>query len=86
MVLAFWDFIQVPFGWILSQLYQFTQNYGVALILFAILIKLVLLPASAKSKKSTMKMSRLTPRIQAIQQKYAGGRQKERWAAHSRSA
>ena len=71
------DLIKIPFGYLLDLLYQFTTNYGVALILFAILIKLVLLPASIKSKKSSMKMSRLSPRVQALQEKYAGDQQKQ---------
>ena len=78
MILAFKlvDLIQIPFGYLLAWLYQLTTNYGVALILFAIALKLILLPTTAKSKKSTMKMSRLTPRIQALQKKYAGDQQK----------
>ena len=82
MILAFSiaDIIQVPFGYLLDILYQFTTNYGAALILFAILIKLILMPASIKSKKSSMKMSRLAPRVQAIQEKYAGDQQKQNMA------
>ena len=78
MILAFKlaDIIQVPFGYLLDILYQLTTNYGLALIIFAVIIKLVLLPATAKGKKSTMKMSRLTPRLQALQKKYAGDQQK----------
>ncbi len=78
MILAFnlADIIQVPFGYLLSFLYQLTTNYGVALIIFAIIIKIILYPATAKSKKSTMRMSRLTPKLQAIQTKYAGDQQK----------
>ena len=78
MILAFKlvDIIQVPFGYLLSWLYQLTTNYGVALILFAIALKVVLFPMTAKSKKSMMKMSRLTPRIQALQNKYADDKQK----------
>ena len=70
------DLVTVPFGWLLSWLYDFTANYGLALILFAIVVKVVLLPASAMSKKKSMKMSRLQPRLSAIQQKYAGDQQK----------
>ena len=79
MILAFSpaDIVQVPFGWLLSFLYDLTTNYGVALILFAVIVKLVLFPASAMSKKSTMRMSRLTPRIQEIQKKYANDQQKQ---------
>ena len=82
MILAFSiaDIIQVPFGYLLDILYQFTTNYGAALIIFAILIKLILMPASIKSKKSSMKMSRLAPRVQAIQEKYAGDQQKQNMA------
>ncbi len=69
--------ITVPFGWLLSFLYDLTTNYGVALILFAVLVQLILLPISAKSKKSTMKMSRLQPKIQKIQEKYANDKQKQ---------
>ena len=79
MLLAFnfSDLIRVPFGYILDFLYQFTTNYGVALILFAIIVRLVLIPINAKSKKSMMKMSRLQPRIQEIQKKYANDQQKQ---------
>ena len=78
MLLAFklGDIIRVPFGYLLSWLYQLTTNYGIALILFAILVKLILYPTTVKSKKSTMKMSRMTPRLQAIQKKYEGDQQK----------
>ena len=71
------DLIKIPFGYLLDWLYQFTTNYGLSLILFAIIIKLVLLPASIKSKRSSMKMSRLSPRVQALQEKYAGDQQKQ---------
>jgi len=79
MILAFKfaDIIQVPFGYLLSWLYQLTTNYGLALIIFAILVKVILYPATAKGKKSTMKMSRLTPRIQQIQEKYANDKDKQ---------
>ena len=69
--------IHKPFGFLLDLLYQFTNNYGVALILFAVLVKLILFPVSAKSKKSSMKMSRVTPRIKEIQAKYANDQQKQ---------
>ena len=78
MFLAFQlsDLVTVPFGWLLSVLYDFTSNYGLAMIIFAIVVKLVLLPISAKSKKNTMKMSRIQPRLAAIQKKYAGDQMK----------
>ena len=71
------DLITVPFGWVLGQLYNFTGNYGVSLIIFAVAVYMLLLPVTAKSKKSTMKMSRLQPRIQDIQKRYASDPQKQ---------
>lgn len=71
------DIITVPFGYLINWLYAFTKNYGVALILFTIIVQLVLMPIRAKGKKSTMKMSRLTPRMQEIQAKYANDQQKQ---------
>ena len=71
------DIVTVPFGYLLNFLYQFTGNYGVAMILFAVLVQVVLMPINAKSKKSMMKMSRLTPRVQEIQARYANDPQKQ---------
>lgn len=72
--------ITTPFGYLLGWLYQFTNNYGLALIFFAVIVQLVLLPATTMSKKSTMKMSRMQPKIQAIQRKYADDKQKQQEA------
>ena len=69
--------ITIPFGYVLDFLYQLVNNYGLALILFAVVVQIVLMPITAKSKKSMMKMSRLTPRIQAIKDKYPNDQQKQ---------
>ena len=69
--------ITIPFGYLLDWLYQFAGNYGLALIIFALIVQLVLLPITAKSKKSMMKMSRLTPKMQAIKEKYPNDQQKQ---------
>ena len=71
------DLITVPFGWLLGQLYNLFQNYGVAMIIFGVLVQLILLPIKAKSKKSMMKMSRIQPMVQDIQKRYAGDTQKQ---------
>ena len=78
MILAFKlsDLITVPFGYLLGMLNDLCGNYGVAMILFAIIVQLVLLPLTAKSKKSMMGMSRLTPRMQELQAKYGNDQAK----------
>ena len=70
------DIIRVPFGYLLEWLYQFANNYGVALILLSLIIKLVLLPMSIKSKKSMLKMSRLSPIVKAMEVQYGDDKQK----------
>ena len=71
------DIVVVPFGFLLRILYQLVNNYGIALILFTLLVKLILLPLTMKSKKSMMQMSRLTPYVQALQKKYENDPQKQ---------
>ncbi len=72
MFLAFslMDIIYVPFGYLLEWLYQFTSNYGVALILFSLIVKLILLYPSIKGKKSMMKTARLAPQLKQLEKKY----------------
>ena len=71
------DLITIPFGWLLGQLYNLFENYGVAMIVFGVLVQLIMLPLKAKSKKSMMKMSRVHPLIQDIQRRYANDAQKQ---------
>ena len=71
------DIIQVPFGYLLDWLYQFSGSYGFSLIVFSIVVQLVMLPMTAKSKKSMMKMSRLQPQMQDIQRRYADDPQRQ---------
>ena len=70
------DFIAKPFGWLMMFLYTLTKNYGVAILLFAVVVKLVLLYFSAKSKKSIMRSSRFTPYLKELEAKYEGNKQK----------
>ena len=81
MILAFgfWDIIKVPFGYVLEWLYNWTADYGLALILFSLVLKLILFPTSAKRKKSMMKMSRISPQMKLLELKY--GDDKEAYQA-----
>ena len=60
-----------PLGFLLSSLYEMIGNYGIALIIVTVIVKICLYPVYAKSIKSTMKMTEVQPKIQEIQQKYA---------------
>ena len=62
-------YVLIPFAWLLRMLYHLFNNYGVALILFSLITKLILLPFTAKSKKSMMKTSRLGPKLKELEAK-----------------
>ena len=71
------DIITIPFGWVLGQLYRLCGSYGLAMVFFAVIVYMVMLPITAKSKQSMMKMSRLQPKLQDIQKRYASDPQKQ---------
>ncbi|MBC8570645.1 YidC/Oxa1 family membrane protein insertase [Zongyangia hominis] len=66
----------VPLGYILWACYAVVKNYGVALIIFTLLTKLLLLPLSIKQQKSTVKMALFQPKIAELQKKYGNNKQK----------
>ncbi len=74
--MSIWDIIRVPFGYLLEFLYNLSGNYGIAMILFAIIVKLILLPVQIKSKKSSMKMARLSPQLKVLERKYGNDKTK----------
>ena len=63
--------ICIPFAALLRLFYNLTGSYGVSLILFTLVIKLILLPFQMKSKKSMMRMSRVSGQMQELQKRYA---------------
>ena len=68
--------ICIPFAWLFRLLYNLTGSYGMAIILFTVVLKLILLPFQLKSKKSMMRMNRMNGKIQEIQKKYANNQVK----------
>ncbi len=68
--------ISVPFAALLRWLYAFTGSYGLAIILFALVVKLIVLPFQMKSKRSMVRMGRLSGKQQELQKKYANNQQK----------
>ena len=63
--------LQTLLKWILNIFYRLIPNYGVAIILLTILVKLILQPISKKGMDSTAKMSALGPKVKELQDKYA---------------
>ena len=61
---------------ILDAIGSLVGNHGLAVILFTILIRLVLLPFDYKSRKSMRRMEKVNPQLQALQKKYANDKEK----------
>lgn len=65
-----------PLFWLLQKLHALTGNWGVAIILLTVLIKLIFFPLSAASYKSMAKMKLITPRLTKLREMYGNDRQK----------
>lgn len=63
-------------GWVLAKTYDLVPNYGVAIILLTVLIRIVLLPLGVKQIKSMQAMQAIQPKVKEIQKKYKGNKQK----------
>ena len=70
------DAIAKPFGLLLLWLYNLVGNYGVAVFLFALVVKLIMLPFQYKSQKGMMRMQALNPQIQELQKRHEGNQQR----------
>jgi len=64
------DFFADTFGYVLNLLYNLLNNYGLAIILFTILIKIILLPISIKQQRTMKKSAKLQEQMKSIQFKY----------------
>ena len=62
--------IAIPLGLLMELCYKLIKDYGLALLVFTILIKIILLPLQIKQQKSTAKMQRYQPEIEKIRKKY----------------
>ncbi len=65
-----------PFGKLMWLCWLLVKNYGIALLLFTILIKLIMLPSSIKQQKSVVRMAKLNPKLEQIKKKYGDNKEK----------
>jgi YidC/Oxa1 family membrane protein insertase len=72
IAVAAWQGILDGLGAVLAWLYNLVPNYGVAIILLTIVIRVLLLPLAVKQIRSMQAMQAIQPRIKSIQQKYKG--------------
>jgi YidC/Oxa1 family membrane protein insertase len=70
------SFIAQPIHWLLAKLHSITGNWGWAIMLLVLLIKLALYPLSAAQYKSMAKMRKFQPRMQQLKERYGDDKQK----------
>lgn len=72
----FWQIIMTPFSWLLKVFCQIFNSYGIALILFTIIVKVILFPLSLKGKKSMIKMNLAQADLKEIQKRCGNDRER----------
>ena len=70
------DIILSPFVWLLEWFNSWFNSYGLALILFAVVVKVVLFPLSLKGKRSMIQMNMLSGQMQKLQKQYGNNRER----------
>ena len=67
---GFFDFIAKPCLWLMNFFYSYIPNYGIAIIIITVLIKILFWPLGSKSYKSMNEMKKLQPLMAEIREKY----------------
>jgi YidC/Oxa1 family membrane protein insertase len=73
---GFFDILAKPCVWLMNKLYAVIPNYGIAIIILTILIKLILWPLGSKSYKSMSEMKKIQPLMKEIREKYKSDKKK----------
>ena len=73
-----WDFIAKPFAIVMKFIYETLafQNYGLAIIIFTLFVKLLILPLTIKQQRSTLMTQKIQPELDRIKESYGNDRQK----------
>lgn len=64
------------FGYLLNFIYSFVKNYGLALIIFSIIVKIIMLPISIKQQKTLKKSGKIQGQLKELQDKYSKDQEK----------
>jgi YidC/Oxa1 family membrane protein insertase len=73
---GFFDVIAKPCVWLMNKLYSVIPNYGIAIIILTLLIKIALWPLGSKSYKSMSEMKKIQPLMKEIREKYKDDKKK----------
>lgn len=68
--------IGYPLGWIMWLIYQICHNYVFSIVIFTLITKIIMLPLSLKTQKSTASMQALQPKLEKLKKQYANNQEK----------
>lgn len=69
-------FISELFGYLLNWLYDIFNNYGIAILIFSVVLRIILIPITIKQQKSMKKSAKLQTEMSEIQKKYKNNPEK----------
>ena len=69
------EIIAIPLGLIIRLIYELVKNYGLSIILFTLIIKLIIFPLTFKSQKAMKKQQKIQPVLAELQKKYANDKE-----------
>jgi len=69
---SIFDILYIPMGFLIRLAYSLTNNYMLAICLFALVMEIILCPIAIKQQKNQVKQASLAPKVAAIRKKYAG--------------
>lgn len=72
----FTDIVAIPLGFVMRLCYLLANNYGVAIILFTLLSKMILFPIALKNQKNSVLLVKMKPELDEVKQKFAAEKQK----------
>lgn len=70
------ELLGYPLGWIMWFIYKVVKDYGIAIILFTLLSKIVLFPTSYKQQLSTARTQLIRPKLEKLKKEYANNKEK----------
>ena len=72
-----WDAFKDAIFWCIDAMYGFVADWGLAIIIVTLILRLILFPLMQKQIRSSYRMQQFAPRIQEIQEKYADDQQRQ---------
>lgn len=73
---SLWYYITLPFALVINLIYNFIPNYGVAIIIFTLIVKALLWPLTFKQQKSMRDIQKVQPELRKIQEKYKNDKER----------